>query len=156
MKTEFPRYSYEQMMEASTQVSDGEYDWTICYSLTSTSIIDKKAYISSLLNKYGPVGSLELTPLTNHAEALLASLEKKETDPTEEKPEKKEAEEAPQITIHEYIAKVTFVSPKHAWLFFNRSELRQEREVEVEGAAFKQLFAEGSLVLLKSSRTVSP
>lgn len=50
MKTEFPRYSYEQMMEASTQVSDGEYDWTICYSLTSTSIIDKKAYISSLLN----------------------------------------------------------------------------------------------------------
>ena len=65
-------------------------------------------------------------------------------------------EEPAKIIIFEYIAKVTFVSPKNAWEFFNLSERRQERDWEVEGAAFKQLFAEGSLVLLKSSKTLTP
>ena len=49
LKRELGKYSYEQMMEVSGQAND-DYDWTIGYSLTSTSFIDKKAYISSLLN----------------------------------------------------------------------------------------------------------
>jgi hypothetical protein len=48
---------------------------------------------------------------------------------------------------------LTFVAPRHAWQFYNRSEFRQEREMEVEGSAIKQAFKEGLLVLLRSSRT---
>ena len=43
-------------------------------------------------------------------------------------PASEQKEEAP---IFEYIAKVTFLTPRQACQFYQKSELRQERDLEV-------------------------
>lgn len=34
-------------------------------------------------------------------------------------------------TIFDYTAKVTFLSPKHAWLFYSKPHQRQEKDLKV-------------------------
>ena len=69
------------------------------------------------------MGALELTQLTKSPQKL-AENEGENNGPEDEQ---KDLKENPDPTVYDYTAKVTFLSPKQAWLFFSKPELRQER-----------------------------
>jgi hypothetical protein len=48
LKANFPKYSHDEMVSTGEQVRN-EFDWTVTYSIRSTSEMDKKQYQTVLL-----------------------------------------------------------------------------------------------------------